>query len=291
VTRTERLVRAHDTDLYLREWGETGPPIFFWHGLGNHTSLQMIEAGPLLAAYGYRVIGVDAPGFGGSPPIEAERYEARGLVDLVSDLLDALELDRIIWSGSSWGGIVGVHFTAAHPERVAALVLIDGGYLDPINEHGETLEDLRAHWRDQDGFRFPSWTAVVEDARPWFARWSPAIEEYLKSGFREENGEVVSILTPDVFAAAIHGIDRSPPSGVHRRLGESGVPVLLLGATVPEQDDARRRRWVARFAADVPQAGVRRIDGAPHLMLEARPEETARVIGEWLRALHPRRFG
>lgn len=282
MTRTERLVRAGDTELYLREWGEDGPPILFWHGLGVHTSLQMVEAGPVLAGYGYRVIGVDAPGFGGSQPIADERYEAAGLVQLVSDLLDVLQLDRAAWSGSSWGGIVGVHFTVAHPERVAALALIDGGYLDPINEDGDTLEELRDHWRAQAGFRFDTWKEVLDDARPWLARWSPEIEEYVKSAFREENGEVVSIMTPDVYAAAMHGIDRSPPSSVHGRLGETGVPVLLLGATVPEHEDARKRHWAERFAADVPQAEVRRIDGAPHLMLEERPEETARAIGNWL---------
>jgi pimeloyl-ACP methyl ester carboxylesterase len=284
VNRTERLVTAGDAELFLREWGE-GPPILFWHGLGAHTSLQMIEAGPILAEYSYRVIGVDAPGFGGSPRIADERYEAHGLVQLVSDLLDGLELERVAWCGSSWGGIVGVHVAASQPERIAALALIDGGYLDPINEHGDTLEALREHWRSQEGFRFPSWDAVVEDARPWFPRWSPPLEEYVRSAFREENGEVVSILTPDVFAAAMHGIDRTPPSSVHKRLGETGVPVLLLGATVPEQEDARRRRWTERFAADVPQADVRRIEGAPHLMLEARPGETARAIGDWLKSL------
>ena len=284
MNRTERLVTAGDAELFLREWGE-GPPILFWHGLGAHTSLQMIEAGPILADSGYRVIGVDAPGFGGSPRIADERYEAHGLVQLVSNLLNALELDRVAWCGSSWGGIVGVHVAASQPERIAALALIDGGYLDPINEHGDTLEALREHWRSQEGFRFPSWDAVVEDARPWFPRWSPPLEEYVRSAFREENGEVVSILTPDVFAAAMHGIDRTPPSSVHKRLGETGVPVLLLGATVPEQEDARRRRWTERFAADVPQADVRRVEGAPHLMLEARPEETARAIGDWLKSL------
>ena len=285
MNRTERLVRAGDTELYLREWGQEGQPILFWHALGAHTSLQMIEAGPVLAADGFRVIGVDAPGFGGSPPIEAERYEAAGLVAVASDLLDALELERVVWSGSSWGGIVGVHFAVAHPERVTALVLIDGGYLDPINENGDTLEELRAHWREQEGFRFASWTEALDDVRPWLPRWSPEIEEYVRSAFREENGQVVSILTADVYAAAMHGIDRSPPSSVHRRLGETGVPVLLLEATVPEHEDARRRSWAERFAADVPQAEVRRVEGAPHLMLEARPEETAHEIGDWLRGL------
>lgn len=283
--RAERLVPVADTELYLREWGENGPAILFWHALGLHTSLQMIEAAPILSDYGYRVIGVDAPGFGRSPAIADERYEAAGLVQLAAELLDALGLARIAWAGSSWGGIVGVHFTATYPERVAALALIDGGYLDPINEDGDTLEALRAHWRAEDGFRFPTWQAALDDARPWLARWSPEVEEYVKSAFHEVNGEVVSVLTPDVYAAAMHGIDRTPPSTVHRRLGETGIPVLLLGATVPEHEDARRRRWAERFAADVPQADVRRIEGAPHLMLEARPEETAREIADWLKAL------
>jgi pimeloyl-ACP methyl ester carboxylesterase len=126
---------------------------------------------------------------------------------------------------------------------------------------------------------------VFEDARPWLARWSPEIEEYVKSAFREENGQIVAIMTPNVYAAAMHGIDRTPPSTVHARLGQTGVPVLLLGATEPEHEDARRRRWAERFAADVPHADIRRIEGAPHLMLEAQPAETARAIGDWLKTL------
>lgn len=275
--RTERLVAADEAEVFVREWPANGPPILFWHALGLHTSLQMIEAGPILARdYGYRVVGVDAPGFGSSPPIADERYEAPGLVALSASLLDALGLDRVAWAGSSWGGIVGVHFTAAHPERVAALVLIDGGYLDPINENGDTLEELRAYWREQEGFRFPSWDAALADARPWLARWTPEIEEYVRSAFRELNGEIVAAPTPDTYAAAMHGIDRTPPSSVHARLGETSVPVLLL---------VLRHRWAERFAADVPQADVRRIESAPHLMLEARPVETAREIGIWLQSL------
>ena len=116
----------------MREWGTDGPPIFFWHALGDHTSLQIVEAAPILVdEYGYRVLGVDAPGFGGSPRLPDERYEIPALIELANDLLDTLDLDGVVWAGSSWGGIIGVQFAAAHPERLAALVLIDGGYLDP----------------------------------------------------------------------------------------------------------------------------------------------------------------
>jgi pimeloyl-ACP methyl ester carboxylesterase len=168
---------------------------------------------------------------------------------------------------------------------VAALVLVDGGYLDPEHDHGETLDEVREYWRSQPGWRFPTWDAAVAESREAFTRWSPGLETYVRSAYRDEIGEVVSTMGPDVYTAAMHAIDRSPPSGVHARLGDTGVPVLLLGATVPEHEDARRRRWAERFAADVPQAEVRRVEGAPHLMLEALPEETARAIGDWLKSL------
>jgi pimeloyl-ACP methyl ester carboxylesterase len=234
VSHRERVVSAGDAEVLVREWGQEGPPIFFWHALGDHTSLQLVDAAPILVdEYGYRLIGIDAPGFGGSPRLPNERYEIPALIELAGDLLDTLGLEKPVWAGSSWGGIIGVQFAAAHSERLSALVLIDGGYLDPESGHDE----------------------------------------------------VVSTVDPDVYTAAMLGIDRSPPSRAHPRLGETGLPVLLLGATEPPQERARRDAWRERFAAQVPQADVRRMEGAPHLMLEAQPEETAREIGEWLRTL------
>lgn len=286
MSHLDRVVSAGDAELLVREWGSEGSPIFFWHALGDHTSLQMVEAGPILAEeYGFRVLGADAPGFGGSRRVPDSGYQMDALVELAASLLDALALGRVVWSGSSWGGILGVHFAAAHPERVAALALVDGGYLDPVHEYGDSLEEARAYWRSQPGWRFPSWDAVLAEARANLPRWSPGIEEYVRSAYREENGEVVSTVGPDVYAAAMHGIDRSPPSSVHARLAATEVPILLLGATEPPKENVRRIEWRKRFSKTVPHAEVRILQGAPHLMLEARPEETARAIGDWLKSL------
>ena len=286
MSHLDRVVSAGDAEVLVREWGSEGPPIFFWHALGDHTSLQLVDAAPILVdEYGYRLIGVDAPGFGGSPRLPDERYEIPALIELAHDLLDTLGLNPVVWAGSSWGGIIGVQFAAAHPKRLAALALVDGGYLDPEHEHGDSLDEARAYWRRQPGWRFPSWDAALANARETFRRWSPGMEEYVRSAYREENGEVVSAVGPDVYAAAMHGIDRSPPSSVHARLAAIGVPVLLLGATEPPKENVRRIEWRERFSKTVPQAEIYIMQGAPHLMLEARPEETARAIGDWLRAL------
>jgi pimeloyl-ACP methyl ester carboxylesterase len=280
----ERLVAAGDTKVLVREWGDEGPPILFWHALGDHTSMQMVEAGPLLVdEFGYRVVGVDAPGFGGSPRMPDDRYEIPALVDLARGLVDTLG-GRPAWTGSSWGAIVGLHFAAAHSERIAALALLDGGYMHTTE--GKTLDELRSHWRAQDGFRYASWDALFEEARNAFGRWTPALETYVRASFVEQDGAVVSIMGPDVYAASIYGVERTPPWDAFERLGAHGLPILLLAATdvSPELAD-RRASGLERVARLVPQAEIVPLERAPHFLLEARPEETATAVGRWLRSL------
>jgi pimeloyl-ACP methyl ester carboxylesterase len=278
-----RLVDVADTRLAVREWGEPdGRPLLFWHALGDHTSLQPIEAAPILVRdYGFRVLAPDAPGFGGSPRLPDERYELPALVGLARDLLDALELDRVVWVGSSWGGNVAVAVAATHPERVEALVLLDGGYLGPADNLGASLRMIRRHWRSQpELWSYDSWDALDEDARRYFRRWSPELAASCRSAYREENGRIVSIMGPDVYAAAIWGVLCAPPAEALARLGASGVPTLLLAATLPPEEEERRRPARERFSELVPQGEIRLME-TMHFVLEDAPKEAAHAIGEW----------
>jgi pimeloyl-ACP methyl ester carboxylesterase len=283
-----RLVDVADTRIAVREWGAPdGRPLLFWHALGDHTSLQLIEAAPILARdHGFRVLAPDAPGFGGSPRLPDERYELPALVELARSLLDALGLDRAVWVGSSWGATVGVHVAAAHPERVEALVLLDGGYLGPADNLGGSLRMVRRHWRSQpELWSYDSWEALDEDAHRYFRRWSPELAESCRSAYREENGRIVSIMGPDVYAAAIWGVSCAPPAEALSRLGASGVPALLLAATLPPEEEERRRPAREQFAELVPRGEIRLVE-TMHFVLEDAPEEAAGAIGNWLRA-HP----
>jgi len=279
-----RLLDVADTQLAVREWGDArGGPLLFWHALGDHTSLQPIEAAPILVRdHGFRVLAPDAPGFGGSPRLPVARYELPALVDLARSLLDALGLDRVAWVGSSWGGTVGVHFAGTHPDRVEALVLLDGGYTDSSRDLGSSLEEVREHWHSQSElWSYDSWEALDDDARRYFRRWSPELAASCRSAYREENGRIVSIMGPDVYAAAIWGTLLAPPAEALTRLGAAGVPTLLLAATLPPEEEEHRRRARERFAELVPQGEIRLVE-TMHFALEDAPEEAAHANGEWL---------
>ena len=279
-----RLLEVADTRLAVREWGEPdGRPLLFWHALGDHTSLQAIEAAPILVRdHGFRVVAPDAPGFGDSPRLPDKRYQLPALAELARDLLDALELDRVVWVGSSWGGTVGVHVAAAHPDRVEALVLLDAGYLGPADDLGASLRMIRRHWRSQpELWSHDSWEAVDEEARGYFTRWTPELAASCRSGYREQDGKVVSIMGPDVYAAVIWSVLCAPPAEALARLGSSGVPTLLLAATLPPEEEERRRPAREQFAELVPRGEIRLMETG-HPVLEDAPEETARVIGKWL---------
>jgi pimeloyl-ACP methyl ester carboxylesterase len=100
------------------------------------------EGGPIFAEeHGLRVLALDAPGFGSSPALEPSAYHPHALADLVPRLLDALDLDRTPFVGFSWGGDIGCHVAALHPDRLTALVLLDAGYADPPFDASQPFED------------------------------------------------------------------------------------------------------------------------------------------------------
>lgn len=269
----------------MRGWGKPGGrPVLCWHGVGvtNRASRFLSEAGPLLAErHDLRILALDAPGFGRSPPLAPEAYHPHTLVDLVPPLLDELALASAGFLGYSWGADVGCHLVARHPDRVSALVLLDAGYsdppLDPSASYAARLERWEREWQKACA---PSWDAVLGCLRDSARRWSPALEEGRRAGWREQGGRLVPTGRPWVVAAVEHGMARNPPSG-HAILAATGIPVLVIVAgDAPEED-------VNRFATKVSRAEIRRVDGSGHDVLTDGGPEVVHAIGRWLAANVP----
>lgn len=93
----------------------------------------------------------------------------------------------------------------------------------------------------------------------------------------------VEFADPTIVGTAFHGVDREPAVEALPMLADAGVDVLLLAATEPYVE--RRAADLAGFRRAIPHADVREVQGAEHNLLETRPSETVRAVGEWLRAV------
>ena len=281
-------VRAHGALLALHEWGAPdGRPVLFWHPLGPASSGRYAnELGPILAERGFRVVAPDGPGHGGSPALPRERYAMPELVRIVEALLDELGWERAAFVGHSWGASIGLHVAAASPERLTALALLDTAYDDPRNQPGfptltyeQQLERQRATVAT---WRWESWEALLDDVRGSVRELRPGFLEVLRGAVIEDEDGLRAPIDPEVRAAALTALVESWEEDAIAKLGASGLPVLLLVATLPEELDAYRREAVARFRALVPQANVEPMHGCGHDLIADAAPEVAALLAAWL---------
>ena len=106
------------------EYGDRdGKPIFYFHGWpGSRLEAQLAE--PTARRYNARLIAVDRPGFGMS-----DFKPKRTLLDWpldVSELADALGLERFAVAGVSGGGPYALACARRIPERLTSVVVVCG---------------------------------------------------------------------------------------------------------------------------------------------------------------------
>ena len=160
-------VTVDSITLATHEWPGRGPAVVAIHGLtSNHTVWY-----PIADALGgsHRLIAYDLRGRGDSDKPPTGYSLGQHAADLLA-LLDRLRLDRAIVMGHSLGAHIGVRFATLHPERVAKLVLFDGG----LDVRAEVLDSL-APAIGRLGVEFPSLEKFLEMLKslPMFeGRWN-----------------------------------------------------------------------------------------------------------------------
>ena len=248
--------------------------VVFLHGLGVLGPRGSDEPAEAWAARGLRVLAPDLPGFGGSAAVSPDDYRPSRLAKL---LLRELP-ERFAVVGFSWGGTIGCHLVAQAPERVLGLALVDVGYQTPKADPASYEEQLEQARAENEGMRFADAEAVLAAGRPHVS--ARITDAQLLAAVREESGWLVPELTPEVYAAAMHGVEIEPPQRLLGALGEAGLPVLLLVAGQPARD--QRAAEVAAFEQALPKAEVRHFPAAGHNVLLDAGDEAIPLVGEWL---------
>lgn len=137
--------------------GKRSPCFILVHGLASNARLWDGVATHLADA-GYPSIAVDQRAHGLSQQVDSG-FDFATLAEDLRDVIETEDTGPVIAVGQSWGGNVVVELAARHPRHVAAVALIDGGFLRladdfptwdlarealaPPRLNGVRLEDMR----------------------------------------------------------------------------------------------------------------------------------------------------
>jgi 3-oxoadipate enol-lactonase len=236
-------------------------------GLG---SLRMWDGQVPAFAEHYRVIRYDTRGFGRT---ETEDVEFSNLEDARA-VLDHFDVPSAFVLGTSRGGIIGLDFLLAYPDRVDAFVSIAsgvGGY------EAELPEDVQPPWNEMERlWEAKDWEALTElEMRTWVDGWGQPqtridpelralVRGWILDNYRAEKAEG----KPQPAA---------PPAA--ERLEEVHVPVLVLIGLADEPHTVAGGR---HLAASVEGADVVELPDAAHMIHLEEPERVNRLVLDFL---------
>ena len=296
----------------------SGVPVVMCHGfpeLGYAWRHQV----PALAAAGFRAIAPDQRGYGFTKgPDAIESYDIQHLTGDLVGLLDHLKIDKAVFVGHDWGGMVAWAMPQLHPTRVAGVIGVNTPFLprapmDPIALMRAAYgEDMYIVFFQKPG---PADTILAADPgktlRFFYRKSAMTIAEFDKLPAEQRNLALVTALQSDESlwpGTPIH----TPEEHAHfvkmfTRTGFTGginwyrnftrnwqimenvpqrveCPALMVMA---DNDIVLRPSMADGMEAFVPDLEKHLIRNCGHWTQSEQPEELNRAMTGWLR----RRFG
>src|SRR5277367_2846269 len=113
---------------YAEAGPASGPPVILLHGW-PYDIYSFVDVAPILASAGYRVIVPYLRGYGATRFLSSTTFrngQQSAVAADVTDLMDALKIEKAIIGGFDWGARSANIVAALWPERCKALVTVSG---------------------------------------------------------------------------------------------------------------------------------------------------------------------
>lgn len=216
-----------------------GPTVLLLHGL-TATRRYVLHGSRAIERAGYRVVSYDARGHGESTPSPDDDYAYPTLADDALAVLDAVGAERAVLMGSSMGSATAIAVALAHPERVAALVIVTPAH------RGHPAVDLTRWDRlsaglaggGVDGFMAAYGTPPVPE------RMQESIRTVLRQRIERHR-------YPRAVAAALHHTPRSAAFAGMQALTGLTMPTLIV-ASGDTLDPEHPLRVAEEYVAIIP---------------------------------------
>ena len=233
---------------------------------------------PLLADR-YQLIVVDLRGMGSSDKPQAG-YSKKAMAGDIAALLAKLGIDQTNIGGHDIGATVAFSFAAHFPEKTAKLVLLDTPH------------------PDQNLYKLPM-LPVGTGVHPWWVAFNQVRhlpEQVLEGRFGLvqnwlfdqllENKTAINAFDRQVYAQAYRSQEAIRASnGWYQAFAEDIQDIKGKKITVPTvgiAGPAGYELFSYALPPYVDQLALRKVAGAGHFVQEEEPDETARLIGEFL---------
>lgn len=268
------------------------------HGIAASHMAWASVARELKATTATCLLAPDLRGRGSSARLPGPYGVEAHIADLL-EVLDAADVDSAVIAGHSMGAYVAARLAAEHPERVSALVLVDGGLAVPFPEDhdpdevlnavvGPSLARLGVTYAKADDY-LSMWRMHPAFAGPW----DDDIEAYLtydlvtvEDAMRPD--AVRSLTSP--AAVRTDGHELLLDDATRTALSHVEAPVQLLLAPGGVLDDGKRLlppEVVEEYVAAYPEARVEEVPDVNHYTILLGPGGGAGRVTEAIRsALH-----
>jgi pimeloyl-ACP methyl ester carboxylesterase len=264
--------------VHYLEWGHSGlPGVLCLHG-GGQTAYMFEEFGATLG-HRYHLLAPDLPNHGDSD-LMPEAFGPEAIANTMPPLLDHFGMQRVALVGASLGGLTSIRFADAHPDRAAAIALIDVGHrLEPEGVR-KIVDFMSAH----ESF------ASLEEAATEISTYLPQRKnvrpESLTRNLRQrDDGRWV---WKHGFGRRFREVpeDEHPAnnletfmSGVEEAAGRIECPVLVLRG---DASDVLSAKGAEEVAALMRNARLETVEKAGHLAAGDNPHSTVSLVASFL---------
>jgi haloalkane dehalogenase len=257
-----------------------GSPVVCFHGEPTWAYLYRGLIAPLVDD-GYRVICPDYAGFGRSDkPTDRRWYTYDRHFELVSRLLDSLDLGDATIVSHDWGGPIGLRWAVANEDRVARLVLHNTGLFT-----GGGLTQGLETWRSF-AERNPDLPIAFVVGGGTTTEPTPAVLAAYEAPFPTPESKAGAAQFPLMVPTSSDDSGVAEMQAVADALSRWEKPTLVAFSDVDPVFPYPEAGQI--FCDLIPGAGEQvRIEGAAHFLYEDRPDEIAEAILRFLRAAKP----
>jgi haloalkane dehalogenase len=251
-----------------------GDPVVFFHGEPTWSFLWRKVIPPVRDA-GHRCIAPDYAGFGRSDkPTDRAWYTYDRHVELMSALIEELDIRDATAVVHDWGGPIGLRLAVEHPDRFSRIVIMDTGPFTGHQRMSENWLKFRDFVRDSEelpvGFLVRAGCKEDPGDDVIAAYDAPFPSEESKAGAR-------------AFPLILPTEPDSPGAEEGKRVAEAlrddDRPTLLLWA---DSDPALPFSVGERVSSELGYPAPRKIVNAGHFLQEDAGAEIGAIIADWL---------